>query len=71
MLSACLATTLAEPIEGRHAWQTEMIQWVGKALTDLTSSLAQKVLDAQAKLDEVSSDQNPREKALSESEEKL
>merc|ERR1719469_661088 len=71
MLSACLATTLAEPTEERHAWQTEMVQWVGSALTDLKSSLVQKASDSQARLDEVSCEQNARQQALSESEEKL
>jgi len=37
----------------------------------VSSSLAQKVLDSQARLDEVSCEQNVQEKALSESEEKL
>merc|ERR1719469_686908 len=71
MLSACLATTLAEPTEERHAGQSEMVQWVGSALTDLKSSLVQKASDSQARSDEVRCEQTARQQALSESEEKL
>merc|ERR1719469_1100686 len=71
MLSACLTTTLAEPIDERHAWQTEMVQWVGSALAGVEATLAQKVLDSQARLDEVSCEQNALSKELSEGEEKL
>merc|ERR1719469_1274060 len=71
MLSACLSTTLAEPIDERHAWQTEMVQWVGSALAGVQATLAQKVLDSQARLEEVSCEQNALSKELSEGEEKL
>merc|ERR1719469_242607 len=71
MLSACLTTTLAEPIDERHAWQTEMVQWVGCALAGVQATLAQKVLDAHARLDEVGCEQNVLSKELSEGEEKL
>merc|ERR1719469_1855362 len=71
MLSACLSTTLAEPIDERHAWQTEMVEWVGSALAGVRATLAQKVLEAQAKLDEVGCVQNALSKELSEGEEQL
>merc|ERR1740139_706895 len=71
MLSACLTTTLAEPIDERHAWQTEMVQWVGSALAGVRATLARKVLDARARLDEVSCEQSAMSNELSEGEEKL
>ena len=56
LLSACAAASLGEPPHARHAWQTQVVQWIGEALAGIDASLSKRAADELAKFDEAKFD---------------